>query len=101
MAMLIHLLGILTGFLGPLILWLVKKDESRFVDHHGKEAVNFMLTVFIISIPLLVIAIVTFGIGFLLYFPVMLVFFIFDILACIEANKGLWHRIPFNIRLIR
>lgn len=100
-AMLIHLLGLLTGFLGPLILWLVKKDQSRFIDHHGKEAVNFMLTAFLISIPLLVITIVTLGLGFFIYLPVMLIFFIFDILACVEANKGSWHRIPFNIRFIR
>ena len=38
LGMLCHLLGLLTGFVGPLILWLVKKDESRFIDHHGKEA---------------------------------------------------------------
>lgn len=101
MAMLIHLLGLLTGFLGPLILWLVKKDESRFIDHHGKEAVNFMITALIVTLPLLVIGILTLGLGFLLYIPVVIIFFIFDILACIEANKGIWHRIPFNIRLIR
>ena len=101
MAMLIHLLGIVTGFLGPLILWLVKKDESRFVDHHGKEAINFMLTALIVSFPLMFFVFITLGLGIIVYIPVMIAFFVFDILACVEANKGVWHRIPFCIRLIR
>src|SRR5258706_10280107 len=46
MAMLAHLLGIF-GFVGPLIIWLIKKDQSPFVDDQGKEALNFHLTVLI------------------------------------------------------
>ena len=42
MAMLIHLLGDFSpDSFGPLVLWLVKRDSSRFIDHHGKEAINF------------------------------------------------------------
>src|SRR5215213_6480869 len=47
MAMLAHLLTIFTGFLGPLIIWLMKKDQSPFVDDQGKEALNFQLTLLI------------------------------------------------------
>ena len=36
MAMLAHLLAIFTGFLGPLIIWLIKKEDSPYVDRHGK-----------------------------------------------------------------
>ncbi|MEC7445671.1 MAG: DUF4870 domain-containing protein, partial [Planctomycetota bacterium] len=43
MAMLAHLLGALVGFLGPLILWVVKKDEHEFIDDQSKEALNFQL----------------------------------------------------------
>ena len=35
MAMLAHLLGIVTGFLGPLVIWLIKKDQSKFVAYHA------------------------------------------------------------------
>src|SRR6266851_1035842 len=49
-AMLIHLLSIFTGFIGPLILWLMKRKESRFVDHHGKEALNLIITMTIGSL---------------------------------------------------
>ncbi|HTL31303.1 MAG TPA: DUF4870 domain-containing protein, partial [Tepidisphaeraceae bacterium] len=38
MALLCHLLPIFTGFLGPLIIWLIKKDSSPFVDDQGKES---------------------------------------------------------------
>src|SRR4051794_22840279 len=43
MGMLCHLLGIFTGFLGPLIIWLLKKDEHPFIDDQGKEALNFQI----------------------------------------------------------
>ena len=101
MAMLIHLLGILTGFIGSLILWLVKKDSSRFIDHHGKEAINFLITAFIVSIPMTFIVVITFGIGFVLYFPWIIMILVFDIIACVQAYKGSWHRIPLTIRLIK
>ena len=99
--MLIHLLSLLTGFLGPLILWLVKKNESRFIDHHGKEAINFIITTFIISIPMLMIVFITFGLGFFLYLPWIIMIYVFDIIACVQAYQGSWHRIPMNIRLIQ
>ena len=47
LAMLAHLLGALVGFLGPLILWVVKKDEHEFIDDQSKEALNFQLTLLI------------------------------------------------------
>ena len=50
MAMLCHLLGIFTCFIGPLIIWLLKKDEDAFIDSQGKEALNFQITVTLASI---------------------------------------------------
>ncbi len=100
-AMLIHLLSLLTGFLGPLILWLVKKDESQFVNHHGKEALNLQITFFIYSIPLMVITIITFGLAGFLYLPLMILFYVLGIIGCIRASEGNWFRIPGIIRLIR
>lgn len=109
MAMLVHLLSILTGIIGALILWLVKKDESRFVDHHGKEALNFQLTLLLYVVCLaalaFVIAIVTMGIGMLLIMPVIFLIsigaFVLEILACVAANRGDWHRYPMTIRFIQ
>src|SRR6516162_2610753 len=47
MAMFCHLGGILGGFLVPLIIWMIKKEESRYIDYHGKEALNFQITMLI------------------------------------------------------
>lgn len=109
MGMLVHLLGLLTGFIGVLIIWLVKKDQSMFVNHHGKEALNFIITWFLASLVLigggLVLAVVTMGLGMFLIFPFIFLMWIgqivFGIMACMAANRGEWHRIPLTIRLIQ
>ena len=108
MGMLVHLLAILTGFVGVLILWLIKKDESRFVDYHGKEALNFMLSMLIYSLGLMavmmVVGVVTLGFGFFILFPAYFVLVIgslvLEIMACLAANRGEWHRYPYTIRMI-
>src|SRR4051794_34894623 len=65
--MLCHLLAIFMHFIGPIIIWMMKKDESRFVDHHGREALNFSINMALyalIAVAILtVVAIITCGIG--------------------------------------
>lgn len=105
LGMLCHLLGIFTGFLGPLILWLVKKDSSPFVNHHGKEALNFQITVFLASICCAAVAVVLMVvmIGFI-FIPVLLLIsigaLVMKILACVSAQRGEWHRYPMCIKFI-
>lgn len=105
LAMLCHLLAIFTGFLGPLILWLVRKDTSPFIDHHGREALNFQITVFIITFGLsMVTAVLMLVLIGIFLVPVILVLvilaFVAEIMACVAANRGEWHRYPFTIRLV-
>jgi|SRR5687768_15566134 len=100
MAMLAHLLGILLGFLGPLIIWLVKKDKP-FVDDQGKEALNFQLTAIIGWIVCVMLACFTLGILFFLPFVWWVVLLVFSIIACIESNKGNAYRYPINIRFVK
>jgi len=105
MAMLCHLLTILTGFIGPLVIWLVKKDTSRFVDHHGREALNFQFTVFIVMMAL---SFITFILMFvfigIILIPVILILVILtliaEIMACVAANNGEWYRYPFCFRIL-
>jgi hypothetical protein len=47
MAMFCHLGALIGGFVIPLVIWMMKKDESRFVDRHGKECLNFTISLFI------------------------------------------------------
>ncbi len=78
-AVLIHILSIVSSFLAPLILWLIKRDESAFVDHHGKEALNFQITMFIAWSVTIVLVFVLIG---LLLIPVLLVIqIVFPIMA--------------------
>jgi uncharacterized Tic20 family protein len=100
MGMLCHLLGIFTGFLGPLIIWLMKKDTSPFVDDQGKEALNFQIIsaiVLIVCIPLVFIP----CLGILLLLGVHAARIVFSVIGTIESNKGVAYRYPFTVRLIK
>jgi uncharacterized Tic20 family protein len=99
MAMLCHLLAIFTGFLGPLIIWLIKKDQSPFVDDQGKEALNFQLTMLIGWIAGALTTCIF--IGFIILPAVIIVNLIFCIMATMKANQGIAYRYPFAIRMIK
>jgi uncharacterized Tic20 family protein len=101
MAMLAHLLAIFTWFIGPLIIWLMKRESSPFVDDQGKESLNFQLTVGIAYIALGVLSCLTLGLGTLLFPIVGIVVLVFCIIACMQANKGIRYRYPINLRLIK
>ena len=87
------------NIIGPLILWLLKKDQHPFVDDQGKEAMNFQITITILYAIAAVLALLL--IGFLLLIPIALIDFIFTIIAAVKANEGVAYRYPFTIRLIR
>jgi uncharacterized protein len=98
LAMLAHLLGAFTGFVGALILWLVKKDEGGFVAQEAKEALNFQITVALALAASALLKIIL--IGFLLFPIIFVANFIFCILAALSATKGKAYRYPFALRLI-
>ena len=77
MAMLCHLLAIFTGFLGPLIIWLIKKEDAPFVNDHGKEALNFQITVLIAMVASGLLTFVCIGV-----FLVCEIFCWRDVTAC-------------------
>ena len=88
----------LGSLLGPLIVWLVKRDTMPFVADQGKEALNFNITVTIAAIVSGILTLVL--IGFLLLAVVAVGWLVLTILATIEANKGEAYRYPFTLRLI-
>lgn len=102
-AMWTHLL-LLAGHFIPvvpsLILWLVKRDQSSYVDDHGKEAVNFQLSIVIymvVSIPLIVIC----GLGYVTMCAAYILALVGMILAAVASSRGQYFRYPMSIRLIR
>lgn len=98
LAMLSHLLGIFTGFVGALVLWLVKKDEQGFVADQSKEALNFQITIAIALAASIMLKVIL--IGILLVPLVFLANFIFCLLAALSAAKGQPYRYPFALRLL-
>ena len=105
-AMFCHLAGLcgyvvpLGNALGPLVLWLIKREEFPLVNDQGKEALNFQLTMLIaglICIPLVFAC----GIGIVLGGIVAVFDLVFIILATIKANAGVAYRYPVCIRFIR
>ncbi len=98
-AMLCHLLAIFTGFIAPLIIWLIKKDEDPFIDNQGKEALNFQITVAIAMVVSWLLLFVV--IGCFLMPAVWIVDIVFCILATIKANSGQAYRYPVSIRFIK
>lgn len=104
------LLGaLLTGgigvFIGPLVIWLIKKETMPFVDDQGKEALNFNITIAIVGVALFLLTVITFGIGILLTLPVGLAvtvaWLVLTIIAAIKSSEGVSYRYPLTLRLIK
>ena len=96
MAILSHVLCLVGWIFAPLIIYLIKKDESSFVAYHAKESLNFQITMAIVSI-LLIISVV----GILLLWLLGIVAMVLIIVATIKASDNKLYRYPFSIRLIK
>jgi uncharacterized Tic20 family protein len=97
------LLGVFVHFPGhlipPLIVWLLKRDESPEIDAHGKEAVNFQLSMLIYNLVAGVFCIVLIGFAFLAVLWVLNSVFV--IIAAIQASDGKLYRYPMTIRFLQ
>lgn len=99
LAVLAHLTGIFSWFLGPLLIWLTQKDKSPYVAREAKEALNWQITVvagFIASAILMVVLI-----GMITMPLVMLANLVFSILGVVKAMKGESYTYPFALRLLK
>jgi len=116
MAMFAHLSALLGGlltsavggwgtFIGPLVIWLVKKDTMPFVNDQGKEALNFNITVAIACFALVILSLITFGVGLLIAVPAWIIigigWLVLTIIAAVKANEGEYYRYPINWRIIK
>ena len=99
MSALAHGLPIVCGFIGPLIIFLVRKDESQFVAENSKEALNFQITLFIGYIVAGILCAVL--IGLVLLPAIWICSLVFSIIGAIKSSEGKIYRYPFNIRLIK
>ncbi len=103
--------GLITGvgfWLGPILVWVLQKDRFRSVDAHGKEAINFAITMFLYELGVLlagmVIGFLTCGIGMFLAMAALVVLgiahVVLIVIASIEANSGRFYRYPYTWRPI-
>ncbi|WP_201716213.1 DUF4870 domain-containing protein [Rossellomorea arthrocnemi] len=99
MAALIYILSFFTVFIGPLVIWIVKKDESEFVDFHGKEYFNFLISYAVYGFASTILMVVL--IGFVLAPIVGVLALVFTILGAVKAYEGDYYRIPTVFRLLK
>lgn len=100
------LAGLLTGhwlgvgcFIGPLIIWLTKRDGMPFVDDQAKEALNFNITV---AIAALICGLLMFVLIGLVLLPILgILWLVCVILAAVKSNEGERYRYPFALRFIK
>lgn len=97
-AMAAHLLG-LTGFIGPVVIWLIGRETDEFVDDQGKEAVNFQLVVLVAAA--LALPLVCLLVGFVVEAALALANIVLSITAAIRAYDGERYRYPLPFRFLR
>ncbi len=98
-------LGGVPAFVGPLIVWLARKDTDPFAAEHGRNALNFNLSVIVYVLAMIIVSIFTFGIGLLVTIPgfilLGLAWFAFTLVGTIKAASSETYRYPLTIRFVR
>jgi uncharacterized Tic20 family protein len=84
--------------LGPLIVWLIKRADSPEIDEHGKEALNFQISMLIYNVVAGILCLIL--IGFVLLAILHVVNVVFVIIAAMRASEGQMYRYPLTLRLI-
>lgn len=91
------------NLIGPLLIWLWKKDTMPMVNEHGREALNFQITVSLAMLPFLLISLIPL-IG-LLAIPFLFLIgaaaLVLTIIGTIKASNGVLYRYPFTLRLVK
>lgn len=84
--------------LGPLVVWLVKRDQFPLVEDQGKEAINFQISMTIYGIVAAILVLLL--IGIVIGIALMIAWVVLVIIASVKANNGERYRYPLTIRFI-
>jgi uncharacterized Tic20 family protein len=90
---------VLFGFIAPIILWLMNKNNSKKVDTNGKDIINFMLTWLIFSVGAGILCLILIGIPILIVLIILQIVFI--IMAAVKTNDGENWKYPMTITFLR
>jgi uncharacterized Tic20 family protein len=85
--------------LGPLIVWLAKRSDSPEIDEHGKESLNFQISMLMYNVIAGVLCLVL--IGFVILAILHILNLVLVIIASIQTSEGKFYRYPMTIRLIK
>jgi len=92
------------SFFGTLIMWLIKRNEDPFLDDHGREAMNFQITLVVYWLMFGAFVLVTFGVGILMLPVMYLLIAVLRVVGCVRgaiaANQGRYYRYPMCFRFI-
>ncbi|MEQ9423949.1 MAG: DUF4870 domain-containing protein [Cyclobacteriaceae bacterium] len=87
------------SFVIPLVIWLSKKEESKLIEEHSKESLNFQISMAIYTGIAGIFSILLIGLPFL--FALIVVNIICVVIATVKADKGEFYRYPATIRFIQ
>ena len=98
-------LGGVPAFLGPVVVWLVRKNVDPYAAIHGRNALNFNLSVLVYAVVLIVLTIISFGLGALLTLPAGIAlavgWLVFSIIGMVKAANNQVYRYPLTIPFVR
>lgn len=99
MAILSHCLCIVAGFIAPLVIYLIKKDNSPYATAHAKESLNFQLTMLIAYFASFILMFILIGIPLLVLLTIANLVLV--IIATIKASENKMYKYPFSIKFIK
>lgn len=90
------------SIIGPLVMWLMKKDSMPYVDHHGKEALNFNISFVIWLLLAIIVGILLLFVGLLLTVPLVgITWMVLVVIGAVKASNGEYYEYPLTIRFVK
>jgi len=89
---------VMMNVLGPAAVWFVKRDDSEFIEHHAREAMNFQISMWLYAWGVWLLTFVL--IGWLLVLPLLIFDVVVVIIAALRASRGELYQYPLSLRLV-
>jgi uncharacterized protein len=99
LAAILYVVSLFFPIIGPLVIWLIKKDESSFINYHGREYFNFFISYTVYSVISGILVFLIVGIFLLWILGIMAL--VFTIIAAVKAYEGNEYRFPLVFRVIK
>ncbi|MDQ0976339.1 putative Tic20 family protein [Neobacillus niacini] len=99
LAAILYVVSLFFPIIGPLVIWLLKKDESSFINYHGREYFNFFISYTVYSVVSGILIFLVVGIFLLWILGIMAL--VFTIIAAVKAYEGNEYRFPLIFRVIK